>query len=188
MNKKILIIISSVLLSLVLWGSVTLSNSYFTSITVPVKLTGIPQGFGVSYKSLRQTNVKIKGAGWKLISIALGNTEDYQVSAVGNAESKFIRLSNSLSDNPWLSTGLQVFDISPDTMTYRLERLKEKTVIIKPSVELNFKAGYGIVSPITTAPESVTVYGPGSLVQTHKSVSTVNRVYDNLDEAVSEKI
>jgi YbbR domain-containing protein len=188
MNKKILIIISSILFSLILWGSVTLSSSYFTTISVPVKLTSIPKGYGVGYKSLKETNLKIKGEGWKLISLTLGNTEEYIVPTGKEPESKFVRLSNALGDNPWLSSGLQVFDISPDTMTFRLEKLHDKSVIIKPDVELDFKPGYGLVSPITIVPESLVIYGPQSLLKNINSVQTISKTYSNLDDAVSERI
>jgi YbbR domain-containing protein len=189
MNKKILTIISSILFSIILWGSVTLSNSYFTTIFVPVRLSNIPNGYGVGYKTLKETSLRIKGEGWKLISIALGNEEDFIVPA-GNidGDSKSVRLSNALGDNAWLSTGLQVFDISPDTMSYKLERIREKKVVIKPDVELNFKSEYGLVSPIKTIPESVVVYGPVSLLQKLQYVNTTNKIYSNLDEAVNEKV
>ncbi|MGE5499065.1 MAG: YbbR-like domain-containing protein [Syntrophothermus sp.] len=186
MNKKIVTIIMAVLFSVVLWGSITLSGLYYTTIKVPVKLTGVPKGYGVGYKTLKETNLRIKGDGWKLISLSLGNNENYEVIAGEEGDLKFVRLSNFLADNPWLSSGLQVFDVSPDTMSFRLERLREKSVLIKPDIAIQLREEYGVASPVKVIPESVKVYGPRSIIQKIQYVSTIRMEYKDVADAVSD--
>ncbi|MEI7811746.1 MAG: hypothetical protein WCJ01_04895 [Ignavibacteria bacterium] len=185
MNKKFVTIIFSVLFSIILWGSITLSGTYFTTLKVPVKLTNLHKGYAIEDISTKETNLRVKGEGWKLASLLLSNGFEFFVSTGSNHEYNSVKLSKSLSENPWLSSSLQVFDISPDTMTFRLEKIQKKRFKIKADITLNFRTNFGIISPLRVIPDSVTVYGTRSMLSGVDYIPTLPRTFENLDENVS---
>ncbi|MGE5432575.1 MAG: YbbR-like domain-containing protein [Syntrophomonadaceae bacterium] len=187
-NKKVFSIILAVLFSFILWGSVTLSNSYFTTITVPVRLTNLPKGFAASRMSISEVNLRIKGEGWRLASLILSNNLEYNVSAGRDSQSKNINLRNALGENAWLSSGIQLFDLYPDFLSVSLERITERKIKIRPDLSISFKQDFGLVSNIKVIPDSVVVYGPGSIVKNLAAVPTIKRSFNNLDDKILERI
>lgn len=187
-NKKVFSIVVAVLFSFVLWGSVTLSNSYYTTIKVPLRLTNLPKGFAVSRMSITEVNLRIKGEGWRLASLILSNNLEYYVSAGLDSQSKNINLRNALGENAWLSSGVQLFDLYPDFLSLGMERITERKIKIKPDINMSFKQDFGLVSGIKIIPDSVIVYGPGSIVKNLEVVRTVKKNFNNLDDKVLERI
>ncbi|HEX2867627.1 MAG TPA: hypothetical protein VHO03_11330 [Ignavibacteriales bacterium] len=187
-NKKVFSIVLAVLFSFILWGSVTLSNSYFTTIRVPLRLTNLPKGFAVSAMSIPEVNLRIKGEGWRLASLLLSNNLEYYVSAGLDSQVKSINLRNALGENAWLSSGIQLFDIYPDNLSLRLERITERKLRIKPEIGLNFRQDFGLTSDIKVIPESVFVYGPASIINNLDAVPTVDKNLSKLDDRVLERI
>ncbi|MCU7495561.1 MAG: YbbR-like domain-containing protein [Ignavibacteria bacterium] len=188
LNKKVFSIIIAVLFSFILWGSVTLSNSYYTTIKVPLRMTNLPKGYAVSSMSITDVNIRIKGDGWRLASLILSNNLEYYVSAGLDSQAKNINLRGALGENAWLSSGIQLFDIYPDILSVRMERITERKIKISPDLGLNFKQDFGLVSGIKVIPDSVTVYGPKSLVNSLRTIPTVKRNFSNLDDRVLERI
>lgn len=187
-NKKVFSIILAVLFSFILWGSVTLSNSYFTTIRVPLRLTNLPKGFAVSSLSIPEVNLRIKGEGWRLASLMLSNDLEYYVSAGLDSQIRSINLRNALGENAWLSSGIQLFDIYPDHLSLRLERITERKLGIKPEIGLNYRQDFGLASDIKVIPESVFVYGPASIIKNLDAVPTVDKNFSNLDDRVLERV
>ncbi|MGE5400134.1 MAG: YbbR-like domain-containing protein [Ignavibacteriales bacterium] len=188
MNRKIISIIAAILFSLVLWGSITLSNSFFTTIKVPVKLINLPRGYAVGSISAKNVNIRVKGEGWRLVSVVLRNDDEYLVSAGLDSMGKSVNLKNALAENAWLSSGIQLMDIYPDILTFRLERMVEKKVRIKPDLNLGFKPDYGLASSVNVTPDSILVTGPKSLVSRLEEIPTVKRDFVNLDENVTDRV
>lgn len=188
LNKKVFSIIFAVLFSFILWGSITLSNSYLTTLRVPVRLTNLPKGFAVASMSIPEVNLRIKGEGWRLASLILSNNLEYYVSAGLDSQARDINLRNALGENAWLSSGIQLFDIYPDILSIRLERITDRKIKIKPDLNLSFKPDYGLVSDVRVIPESVMVFGPGSIVKNLDAVPTVKRNFINLDDRVLERV
>ncbi|HEX2963536.1 MAG TPA: hypothetical protein VHO43_17200 [Ignavibacteriales bacterium] len=187
-NKKVFSIVLAVLFSFILWGSVTLSNSYYTTLKVPVRLTNLPKGYAVSRMSVNEVNLRIKGEGWRLASLILSNNLEYFVSAGLDSQSKTINLRNALGENTWLSSGIQLFDLYPDLLSVSMEKITERKLKIRPELSMNFKADFGLVSGIKVIPDSVVVYGPGSIVNSLEAVPTVSRIFKSLDDKVLERV
>ena len=182
MKKNAHIILTALIFSIVLWGSVSLSNDYYATINVPLKLINFPKGYTSSTKLPQDISVRVKGKGWKLIALNLGSESDYYISAKKESGKQTVFLSNYLSDNQWLSSGLEVINITPDTLSFLLEKVISKKVKIIPDLNLKFKSGYGLATNIVIKPETTTVSGPVSEVHRMKNVHTKNILLNNLDD------
>lgn len=188
MKKNIHIVIISLLFSIILWVSISLSNYYYITVHFPVKIINFREGYTSGTKLPNSISAKIKGTGWKLLSLSLGSESDYIVSAGGDTGRKYINLYNSLSENQWLATDMQVIDLIPDTLSIRIEKVGRKKVKIDPDLSLDFKPGYGLADNIQITPESTYVSGPISYLKKLTSVPTKKKVLKDLDSKIVDHV
>lgn len=188
MKKNLHIVIISFLFSAILWASISLSNDYYATFKVPLKLVDFSKGLTSGTRIPKEVYVKVKGKGWKLISANIGTESDYVVTAAGDTGKKYINLHNFLSENQWLSSDVEVIDISPDTLTFNIEKMTTKKMKIIPDVYLNFREGYGLASPVIISPDSVLVNGPLSALKNMNSVFTEKVSLEGLSEKYEANI
>jgi YbbR domain-containing protein len=188
MKKNLHIIIISFLFSAILWASISLSNDYYATFQVPLKLVDFQKGLTSGSKLPKKVSIKVKGKGWKLVTAKLGSESEYVVTANGDTGKRYINLSNYLSENQWLSSDVEVIDISPDTLTFNIEKLTNKKLKIEPDVEVSFRDGYGLATPVTVQPDSVVVYGPVSELKNMSTISTDPIKLENLSDKLDMKI
>jgi len=188
MKKNLHIIIISFLFSVILWASISLSNDYYATFQVPLKLVDFQQGLTSGSKLPEKVSIKVKGKGWKLVTAKLGSESEYVVTANGDTGKRYINLSNYLSENQWLSSDVEVIDISPDTLTFNIEKITSKKLKIEPDVEVSFRDGYGFATPVTVQPDSVVVHGPVSELKNMSTVPTVPIKLENLSDKLDMKI
>ncbi|MDO8548833.1 MAG: hypothetical protein Q7S39_01605, partial [Ignavibacteria bacterium] len=117
MRKNIHIVIISLFFSFLLWGSISLSKDYYITVDIPVNIINFPQGYSSGTKLPDKISAKIRGKGWKLIAVNLGAESEYIISAGNDTGRKYINLYNSLSENQWLASDMEVLDLSPDTLS-----------------------------------------------------------------------
>lgn len=188
MKKNIHIVIISLIFSIILWGSISLSKDYYITIDFPLKIVNYREGYTSGSRIPEKISGKIKGTGWKLISLSLGAESEYTVSTGGDTGTKYINLYNSLSENQWLASDMEVIDLSPDTLTIDIEKVGKKRVPVEADFTLDFKPGYGLAENVQVYPESTTVTGPVSYLKNLTSVSTERAVFSNLDSKIVEQL
>ena len=173
--------------SLVLWGSVSLSGEYYTTLTVPVKFENIPDEYSVGSASVENVTLSIRGIGWQLAAL-LGRDLDYTISADFDSGSQSVYLKDELNQNNWISSNYELIEINPNRIEFAVEKVASKRVKIIPALDLNYRTNYDIVSKINLIPDSVEIYGPGSVVESTEFVETVNKSFNNIEKKFSENI
>ncbi len=182
MKKNLHIVIISFLFSVILWISISLSNDYYATFNIPIKLVDFPEGYGTGTPIPHDISVKVKGKGWKLISANLTSDAVYQIPVGKQTGKRTINLYNYLVENQWLSSDVnEVNNIAPDTISFVVEKLQFKKVPVEPDLNLNFKAGFGLASKIIISPDTIVVSGPSDYLKTLKSVPTQAVEFDELD-------
>ncbi len=188
LNKKIISITAIFIFSIVLWGSVSLSYYYTTTITVPLRITNLPEGFIVGSATEKEVTINLRGEGWKLMSLFWGSKPDFKVPIGARYDGETYNLKDAIKENNWLDNNIQVFDISPTKMSFKIERIKEKKIKIYPDVNLSFKQDFILGSDISISPESVLVFGTRNRLDEFDSIPTVKKFYSNLESSVDEQI
>jgi len=188
MKKNLHIIIISFLFSAILWGSISLSNDYYTTFRIPLKLVDFQKGLTSGTKLPKYVNIKVKGRGWKLISAKMGSESEYVVTANGDTGKKYINLYDYLSDNPGLSSGLEVIDISPDTLSFKIEKLTYKKLKVEPDVDLEFREGYGLATNYVVDPDSIIVNGPVSILNNMDNIPTQKLELKGVNDRVEQQV
>ncbi len=184
MKKNLHIIVLSVIFSIILWISISLSNDYYATVNVPVKLVNFPAGYSTATDIPDEISVKLKGRGWKLLGVNLSAKSDYTISVEDSGRIN-VNLYNFLGENQWLSSDIEVIDMTPDTLSFYVEKDYMKKVSIVPDLNLKYKPGYGLASPIQIIPDSTTLYGPKSIVNNLGFVFTQRKTFKNLDHGAT---
>jgi hypothetical protein len=171
-KNKIIIIIASVLFSISIWISITLSEQFFSSIDMNVKVVNQPNGYSCGYVNPETVSLKIKAKGWQLLSLKLSRENYFLISADNDSGLRKKDPFSQINENSWVSSGINIIEISPRNITYNVEKVKVKKVKIQPNVNITFSEGFGLATPIKVYPDSVYVAGPGSIVDTLTAIET----------------
>jgi len=188
MKKKAPMIIVSIVFSIILWGTIALSEDYYSNIEIPLRITDFPVGYTIATDVPKNMTIKLKGSGWKLFSLNAGQDVNYNVSVNGDSGLINITLLEYLTDNRWVISELEVIDIIPASLTISVERIIEKKVPIVSNLNLDFKAGYGLATNIELNPDSMMVSGPVSVVKNLKELRTKELLLSSLDKKVVQQI
>jgi YbbR domain-containing protein len=187
MRKKINIFIASAIFSFILWGSISLSDEYYTTFDVSLSVIDIPEGYTTGSRLPDKVSLKIRGQGWKLVSSKIGADTDYKISVNADSGRKFISLYNNLTSNQRIISELEVIDIVPDTISIFVERIVSKKLPVKPLLNLDFKPGYGLAKEIFQSPDSIVVFGPLSFMKNLTEIKTVRTSLSELNKK-TEKV
>lgn len=188
MKKNISSIIAAFLFSAILWVSVSLSNDYFTTVSIPLKITNIPSGYSLATDLPDKINIKVRGAGWKLVGVNILPEDAFMVSAGNDSGKKFVSLFNSLSENRWLVSDIQVMEIIPDTISFYIEKVATRVLPVVSNVEMNFRAGFGLAQDVKLYPDTIIVTGPKSIINKLSEIKTVRKSFSSLDSRLIEKV
>lgn len=181
MKNKIGIIIFSVVFSILIWGSVTLSDDFFTSDNFKIKVINQPAGYACGVINPDNVSVKLKGKGWQLLSLALGVKNDFALSA--DSDSGLIQIDpiNDVNENNWIGSGLSIIEINPRNVSLNVERIIFKKLKVTSETDLSFNDGYGLATPIIVFPDSVLVAGPKSILEKRETIQTKKLSFTSLD-------
>lgn len=185
MRKKLYILIGAVIFAVIFWGSISLSDSYYTTFEVALKLVDFPKGYTTGSKLPEKVSIKLKGEGWKLLSFNIGAESEYRVSVESDSGLKFVNLYNYLADNRWILSETEVIDIKPDTIAFLVERIVSKKVPVLVDLSLEFKPGYGLASNFKPKPDSVIVSGPVSVMKNLEEIFAVKKFLSSLDTKIN---
>lgn len=188
MRKKLNIFIASVIFSFLLWGSVSLSDFYYTNIEVKLSLINFPHNYTTGSNLPEKVTLKVKGQGWKLVSLNVGSDADFKVSVDKDSGKKVISVHNSLENNRWLLSDVDIISIQPDTLSFYVERIISRKLPVIPDLELGYKPGYGLAQDIIVIPDSVIVNGPVSILKSMSGVKTAKMSFSSLDSKTDASV
>ncbi len=72
MKKKIPLLIISIAFSVIIWGTISLSEEYYANVNVPLRVVGFPNGFSIGSEIPENITIKLRGIGWKLFAVNIG--------------------------------------------------------------------------------------------------------------------
>jgi len=183
-KNKIYIIILSVVFSILIWGSITLSDQFYSTMDFNVKIVNQPSGYACGIINPEKISVKLKAKGWQLLTIGIGSQEEYLVSADKDSGVITVDPINEIDENSWLGAGLSITEISPSQISFKVEKLKFKRLKIEAETDISFNDEYGIGSPIKIYPDSVLVAGPSSILDNISTIKTKLVTLSSLDSKI----
>ena len=188
MKPNIVTIILSTIFSVVLWIFVSFSDDYSTNITVPIEFSNFRDEYTIQYQSSEEASITLQGKGWALSQITMGPQNKFEISTDDKIGKQKIQVRDALSNNPWLTSSVQVTRVNPAQVEFTIERINYKSIPIVPNISIGTMENYGLVSEVTVEPDSVRISGPKSIVKKLNAIITKSIVFDELDEKVISKV
>lgn len=167
-----------------IWGSVTLSDQFFSSMDLNVKVVNQPTGYASGDINPGKVSVKLKAKGWQLFSLLLSSQHNYYVSADRDSGKITLDPFNEIDENNWISGGISITEITPRQVSFRVEKLKFKRLKVEANTDVSFSDGFGLATPIRIYPDSVLVAGPTSILDKLTSIKTKVVKLSSLDNRI----
>jgi YbbR domain-containing protein len=186
MKKKVITLILISIFSIVLWISISLSDEYRTSITLPVEFVELPEDYSINTSQMNEVSISLKGEGWSLAGLSFVRDLKFYIKPEDTFGKQVISSRNAVEQNAWLPSNIQVLEVEPAIIEYVVEKVKRKIVPVRSVIKIDYKPGYGIVSNITLYPDSVEIYGPESRIDDIEFVNTELTSFPGIDKKVSE--
>jgi hypothetical protein len=172
--------IAAAIFGAVIWISVSMSEQYQITVSSPLTIDGIPEGFALCTSVPSRLQLKLRGDGWRLAALMLGPETHLTLPLRRFPIGKRVSLLNEVADHLALRPGVQLVESTPDTLLLELDRLTHKKVPIDVDCSLGFGDGYGQVGTVSVTPESVTIAGAESVLRTVLTWQTERRTFENL--------
>ena len=148
-------------------------------------LTNFPDGYTTGSQIPAELNLRVKGEGWRLVSINVGPETEFRVSVGGDSGWHHINMYNFLESNRWLLSDVEIINLYPDSLNFYVEKIFSKKLPVVPNLFLEFKPGYDLASEIILQPDSVFVKGPFSYLKSRNEIYTSEKKLIGLDSKIS---
>lgn len=188
MRKKIYIFVASIIFAVILWGAISLSDLYYTNIYVKLTITNFPQGYTTGSPVPEKIKLRVRGQGWKLVSLNIGPEAEFKVSVGGDSGRQQISLYNFIETNRWLLSDVDIINLYPDSIKFFVEKIISKKLLVTSGLGLEFKPGYGLATDIIFKPDSITVWGPKSLLSRMNEIRTIGSIPEPLDSRTATTV
>ena len=167
-SKKSLAVIASFVLAFVLWLVVTLQGNYQVVVSMPLRITGIPNEMDLYHPDPPMLHLNIGAEGLEVMGKWLNPRKDtiripyQQVFATGYLlpRNQLLSVRNTLRPIQLLEV------VGPDTLFFEVEKKSTKKVPLYSQVELNLKSGFLMENPPGLTPDSVQLAGPAHVLDT----------------------
>jgi hypothetical protein len=181
-------VLGAVVLSIFTWLSVSLQNTYSVLETIPVTLTEMPEGSALRYPVPSAMTMRVRGSGWRIAEMVFSPDVKYTINLATAGRGTDLITRKNILEFVSLPTGVEVIDVTPDTVWLSLTAHREKRVPVNPRIMLDVKEGYGIVGGVRVEPESVTVGGSLELLATLSVWNTEFRRYEDSRLPIDETV
>jgi YbbR domain-containing protein len=166
-----------VLLSFVLWLSLTLQEQRMVSVDFPVEVGEQPEGRALVERPPSSVTVQLRGTGLDLIGLVFNPP-----SIVVEAGQEQVDVAEALK-LPRASDA-QVESVTPRAIDVKTEPRVEKRVPIRPRLTVRTASAHELIDEPTITPDSVTVIGAESVVEPLTAWPTDSLVLKDIRDTV----
>ncbi|MFO8028372.1 MAG: hypothetical protein R6U28_00780 [Cyclonatronaceae bacterium] len=170
-------------IALSLWLLVNMSKDYTLTINAPIQITDYSEDMAFSSEPPEEAVIDVIGEGWNLLglyrnppSITISHTEE-EVDLTEIVQRQF-------TSYPEIS----VQNVEPARLNLEMEPKRGKTVAVRPDLDIQLKPQHEITGRVEIWPDSVTVLGARSVVDTLRSLQTKTLRMQNVQDRVERLV
>ncbi len=179
-RKRLGIFLTCLIISVIIWFTVKMSNEYDTVIQMPLRFTNVPADKVITFVSDSTLQVEVVERGSNLfrmlyldqpepVTISLRFTPFYQKDGYYSGIITPSLLINEIEREQSLLG--KIISVSPDTIYLRLEPEKVTKVPVRAKFDLQFEKQYMSIGKPAFEPDCVIVRGPGRFIEGLDSAS-----------------
>lgn len=197
-DRKILVYLIFVGIATIFWFLNELSNTYNTTISYPIRFTRLPKNKSLVNDLPKNLQLSINADGYTILRYKLSpaafpviinfekhsnNVSDYDVTKF-KLQTRYLRETI----NKQMANEIEIVDIFPDTILFQFANIINKRIVVKPHVKLEFSEECMLNGDITFKPDSITVRGPNTILDTLKAVYTKYHIFTKLNKPTTQNI
>ncbi|MVN22727.1 CdaR family protein [Mucilaginibacter arboris] len=190
-RRRISAFFTCLVLAVVAWIFVTMSNNY--TFPVKVALNYKNQPLRKAFYALQADTVTalVSGTGWQKLFANITSTQNRRITVdLKKLETQnFIVLSNQLPFiNQKSDRSKQIISFNPDTVYFDFTARKVKRVPVKLQYQISYQNQYARSDDISLKPDFVTVSGPAAYVDSVSSWKTDSLIVKKANANISAKL
>lgn len=198
-DKRIIIYLVCVGIATVFWMLNMLGKEYTADLDIPVRYTNLPANKVLTTDLPKKFTLHVNAFGFTLLRHKLSltfsplifNVNDFtrNMMEAGKRPNYIILTNQYLNEiTDQFSSDVEVLSINPDTLHFNFDQMIQKKVKVYPNVQVEPKRQYQLSGPIRTKPDSVLVFGPRTVLDTLKQVSTRYRNFKSVSENIQDNV
>lgn len=185
------------LISTAFWFLNALRDDYVTNFSYPVRFVNVPHNEIIVDGMDQKVELKIMATGFTILRQRLNSSfvpVVYDISQMrrlvrGDQNLAYVLSRSQLgSVRDQLLVGMELVDINPDTLFLVLDQLMDRKVPVVLNGEIDFEKQFILADSIRFSPDSVTISGPASVIDTIHVVYSKYLVTEKLKDNFSKKV
>jgi len=161
--------------SVLIWMLITLSKEYTATLRFPLKYSDFPQDKLLQKEPLSEIDVIVKSSGFNILKSRLSDKNlvfnAKSLNKKSSSQYYFLTRNQFKSVQKQLQSGVQLQEISLDTIFLDLGSLISKKVPLKSNLEINYHIGYDILESVSMDPDSILISGPKGQIENIKIIN-----------------
>jgi len=195
-RQKLYVFLVCLLISVIIWFLIMLSNEAVTSLEYPVTFKNLPGDMVLVNKPDSILTFRIASGGFELITLKYLTRKppvevDLSHLDIQKSGDQFVARypTSDLSDMIFrrFSFSRELVSISPENIYFRFEPLDARWVHIQPKINIEYEKSYGQSDSLRIKPDSVKLVGPKEDLAKISKVLAVNDPVKNVDASITIK-
>jgi len=179
-------------ISFLLWSLIKLSQQYETNMEFSLRYQNIPEEKTLIGDPPEMVNVQLKSNGFRLLKYGFFKPHlSVDLADANSLKSNqyFLRLNQNVPKlQRQFPNEIKIEAFQPDSVIVQFGINKTKSIQLKPKIDLEFKAGYNLTSPVSIEPASVEINGREDLIDAIDEFETETLSLKDVDSDFSKKL
>jgi hypothetical protein len=197
-DKRVAAYFICVVIATFFWFLNALSKTYTVDLIAPVHYVNFPDNKTLANTPPEQFEMKIKAHGFTILRHRLSfffMPLEFNVNDMtGNRMKESRRSSFAFPSRQFLtelsymmSNDIEILSMNPDTLFFKFDQMGQKRVKVKPVLKVSLRKQYQISGDTKSAPDSVTVNGPQSAIDTLQFAYTETMRFNEVDQPIQSE-
>jgi hypothetical protein len=195
LDRRVLVFLFFLAVSAIFWFLSALGMEYTASLRYPVRYTNFPENVVMAGELPSYFELTVNAYGYTLVKHNVSRRLQPIVFDVGSFSLN--RLPDTETTNFYvpsvvarsriagqLGAEIEILDIRPDTLFFRFTEMVSLRLPVRPVIDLELQSQFMIHGEIDAKPDSVTVSGPATVIDTMTFVPTRVISMKNINEPV----
>ncbi len=182
-GEIVIVFLVGCLIALSLWFLVNLGREYNITMEIPLEVVGYSEEMAFSEIPPEYAEIGVSGEGWKLFSLYRNPPE-----IIIPFDDGTVNIADIIQQHFATHPDLVLQKVEPSTVSIEVEAKTSKRVPVVPEMDVRFANRFEVIGSIQVDPDSVTVTGAESVLDTLQSWSTEILRLRNVQEQVEENV
>lgn len=179
--RRGLIVAVCVILSFVLWLSLSLGEERTVTLRLPIQVVNMPSDQALTEVPPSTARVQMRGDGLELVRLLY---DPPTITVNGSAEQVNLEEAIELQQ----VTNVRVENITPRSLDIQMEPRKERRVPVVSRVDIELASAHELIEEPRLQPDSIRVVGAQSIVDSLSGWPTQSTVVEELQDTVNVEV